>query len=122
MKISWLCRLLSISAFSLSFVGCTSNVKDVMNTETTMKDIVGGNSVPQSAQIVSPINSSLVGYTRTAINETEVLFPELPNPRLVMYVHPHMTPEGTPIPGYSVPLSFYESTQYAMPGELFGWE
>jgi conjugative transfer region lipoprotein (TIGR03751 family) len=39
-----------------------------------------------------------------------------------MYVHPHLTPDGTPIPGYSVPLYFYSEVQYAMPGELYGWE
>lgn len=60
----------------------------------------------------------LTGYTRTAGNELETLFPKLANPELVMYVYPHMTARGRPIPGYSTSFTLFEADQYALPGEV----
>ncbi len=124
MKNRWLIKACLINAFFL-VSGCMSNVKDVMHTDRDMKDVIGGGEkvLREERESVSrPINNDLVGYTRTAANESQVLFPELPNPRLVMYVYPHITAENSPIPGYSVPLYFYEEPQFAMPGEIYGWE
>ena len=60
----------------------------------------------------------LTAYTATTETETRNLFPTLPNPTLVMYVHPHLAgAEGLPVPGYSTPLTLYERTQYALPGD-----
>ncbi len=60
----------------------------------------------------------LAPYTRTQNNELDNLFPLLPNPQLVMYVDPHLSKNGHPIPGYSVPFKMYEKDEYAMPGEI----
>jgi conjugative transfer region lipoprotein (TIGR03751 family) len=60
----------------------------------------------------------LAGYTRTAQTEIEAIFPELPNPTLVMYVFPHLTGgERAPVPGYSTSFRMYEGAEYALPGE-----
>lgn len=58
-------------------------------------------------------------YTRTAANETTNLFPRLPNPDLVMYVYPHLSRSGEPmpVPGYTTVIPFYGRVQYAQPGE-----
>ncbi|MFZ7172560.1 TIGR03751 family conjugal transfer lipoprotein [Avibacterium volantium] len=58
-------------------------------------------------------------YTRTAENEIKNLFPKLPNPDLIMYVYPHLSASGEPmpIPGYSAVIPFYSRIQYAQPGE-----
>lgn len=46
-------------------------------------------------------------------------FARLPNPDLVMYVAPHLSPNGRyPIPGYSTVFPMYETVEYAMPGEV----
>lgn len=61
----------------------------------------------------------LAGYTRTAYNELEMLFPRLPNPTLVMYVFPHLAgPERVPVPGYATAFPLYERVEYALPGEV----
>lgn len=57
------------------------------------------------------------GYTREAANEIEQLFPMLPNPRIVLYVYPHFTAKGRPVPGYATAFSLYEKDEYALPGE-----
>jgi conjugative transfer region lipoprotein (TIGR03751 family) len=122
-KNNWLCRLGWISAL-LAGVGCTS-VEEVMKTDTTMKDVIFGSSADLNRardSVSRSFSPTLSGYTRDALNETDVLFSELPNPRLAMYVYPHLTPDNTPIPGYTVPLYFYDHPEYAMPGEAFGWE
>lgn len=56
-------------------------------------------------------------YTRNAGNEVEQLFPLLPNPQIVIYVPPHFTAKGRPIPGYTTVTRMYDRDEYAMPGE-----
>jgi conjugative transfer region lipoprotein (TIGR03751 family) len=56
-------------------------------------------------------------YTRNVLNETNMLFPMLPNPSLVMYIYPHISGSGVPVPGYATAFKIYETEQYALPGE-----
>ncbi len=68
-------------------------------------------------------NRDLHGYTRSAHDEIESVFTRLPNPTLILYVYPHLTsPGGHPVPGYTTAFPFYESTEYALPGEASGAE
>jgi conjugative transfer region lipoprotein (TIGR03751 family) len=62
----------------------------------------------------------LAGYTRDAHTEIQALFPQLPNPPLVMYVFPHLNGNGRPVPGYATSFPFYEKPEYALPGESGG--
>ena len=62
-------------------------------------------------------DTDLSGYTRTAYSEINELFPRLPNPTLIMYIDPHLTQAGHPVPGYSTAFPMYETEQYALPGE-----
>ena len=61
-------------------------------------------------------SADLDAYTRTANNELQILFPLLPNPKIVLYVFPHIA-EGVPVPGYSTSFSLYERDHYALPTE-----
>jgi conjugative transfer region lipoprotein (TIGR03751 family) len=63
----------------------------------------------------------LAGYTREAATEIDAQFPRLPNPDLVMYVFPHLSEQGYPVPGYSTVVPMYERVEYALPGEKEGW-
>lgn len=63
----------------------------------------------------------LEDYTRSAATEVEGLFPRLPNPDLVMYMFPHLSEQGYPVPGYSTTFSLYDRVEYALPGEAEGW-
>lgn len=61
----------------------------------------------------------LAGYSRTAHTELETIFPQLPNPTLVMYVFPHLAgSERVPVPGYATTFTLYERVEYALPGEV----
>ena len=61
---------------------------------------------------------SLHGYSRDSFNEITALFSRLPNPSFVLYIFPHLSAEGTPVPGYSTVFEMYESVEYALPGEM----
>jgi conjugative transfer region lipoprotein (TIGR03751 family) len=63
----------------------------------------------------------LEGYTREAATEIDARFPRLPNPDLVLYVFPHLSDAGHPVPGYSTVFPFYDTVEYALPGEREGW-
>lgn len=61
--------------------------------------------------------TSLDGYVRDARNEIHALFPQVPNPTLVMFVFSHLAgPVGVPMPGYATSFPMYEDIQYALPG------
>ena len=62
--------------------------------------------------------ADLHGYVRGAQAEIGALFPRLPNPTLIMFVYPHLTEQGTPVPGYATQFEMYERTEYALPGEV----
>ena len=73
----------------------------------------GGRSLPQAGI------EHYRGFVREAANEIDVMFPRLPNPTLVMYVFPHLSgDERTPVPGYVTTFPFYQTVEYALPGEV----
>lgn len=61
--------------------------------------------------------TNYTAYTRQEQSELNGLFPRLPNPDLCMYVYPHLSGEGSTIPGYTSCFPMYKTNQYAMPGE-----
>ena len=62
--------------------------------------------------------SDAPGYTRTAANELELLFPRLPNPDVFIYVPAHLATElRIPVPGYTTAVPLYDRVEYALPGE-----
>jgi len=71
----------------------------------------------QQGRAIHNGDADLSGYTRSAYNEINELFPRLPNPTLIMYIDPHLTHAGYPVPGYSTAFPMYEQEQYALPGE-----
>ena len=68
---------------------------------------------------VKPGRQNLRAYTREAANEINQVFPLLPNPQMVLYVFPHLSAEGAPVPGYSTAFPLYPVDQYALPGEVY---
>ncbi len=48
-------------------------------------------------------------------------FATLPNPTLLLYVYPHLSGDHQfPVPGYYTAFPLYETTQFALPGEVEG--
>jgi conjugative transfer region lipoprotein (TIGR03751 family) len=63
-------------------------------------------------------NPSSTPYTQSAEQSLQEQFPRLKNPTLIMYVFPHLSRDGqTPVPGYATGFSFYETIEFALPGE-----
>ncbi|TGD72161.1 TIGR03751 family conjugal transfer lipoprotein [Mangrovimicrobium sediminis] len=113
-------------------VGCAGTKETVLPQDgPTMKSIydqhmvdvqrsdqrraMGGQPLPQSGF------EHYRGFVREAANEIDTVFPRLPNPTLVMYIFPHLSGrERTPVPGYVTTFPFYETVEYALPGEVSG--
>ncbi len=107
--------------------GCASTKERVFEEHEmkTMRQIYDDKfgsvkSIDESVKkrIIQNDRGDLSGYTRTAESEVSVLFPLLPNPRLVMYIYPHLTDANLPVPGYVTSFFMYKHPEYAMPGEL----
>jgi conjugative transfer region lipoprotein (TIGR03751 family) len=110
--------LISISLLS----GCSSQ-KLIPDTGDEIlnvyKNHVGSTDiVPKMFRQLRNDRRDLTGYTRDANNEISQQFPRLPNPELSLYVFPHFSRKGHPVPGYSSAFLMYEKDEYAMPGEL----
>ena len=103
----------------LALTSCSSKAKKEIFDESgpSLADIYANPGAVQDN--VGFSDGNLDSYTRTADAELDVLFPELPNPRLVMYIFPHLSDEGAPIPGYSTSFYLYEHSRvFALPGEV----
>ncbi len=68
---------------------------------------------------LKPGKGHLHDFTREAANEINQVFPLLPNPQMVLYIFPHLSIEGAPVPGYTTAFPLYPVDQYAMPGEVY---
>ena len=124
-------KALALGWISLALIGCTSTKESVLPQDgPTMQALYeqhmaelyppaattpGGPPLPQAGI------AHYSGFVREAATEIESVFPRLPNPTLVMYVFPHLSgDERTPVPGYVTTFPFYETVEYALPGEVPG--
>ena len=88
---------------------------ELYKTQITNADVANINGIGGELRHGS---ADLTAYTRDANNELEILFPLLPNPKIVLFVFPHIA-EGVPVPGYATGFSLYEKDHYALPTEYF---
>jgi conjugative transfer region lipoprotein (TIGR03751 family) len=108
----------------ISLAGCSSTSPHLIPDTGPDTLTVYRNHIAESGSqpwMVRPIHADqrdLAGYTRDSANEIQQLFPRLPNPELVLYVFPHLTPKGRPVPGYTTSFLMYEKDEYALPGEI----
>ena len=121
-----------ISLVLLTLGGCATTKEDVLpQNMPTMAQVyrdhaTAGNAgedalldarAALSPWVVSSGDADLSGWTREASYETTLLFPHLPNPTIVLYVFPHVTSAGLPVPGYATAFPMYDSAPFALPGE-----
>jgi conjugative transfer region lipoprotein (TIGR03751 family) len=126
-------KILAVTLVSLISVvlttGCATKDDILPQSGPLMSDVYYGHmatshtlldkSRVQLGGVVGDAETDLAGYTRHANNELKTHFPKLNNPELVMYVFPHLTKEGNPVPGYVSSFNLYaQSTLYALPGEV----
>ncbi len=65
-------------------------------------------------------SAGAAAWTRSAERELSTRFPELRNPRINLYVFPHLSADGAPVPGYVSNFYLYEKARnFALPGEAF---
>jgi conjugative transfer region lipoprotein (TIGR03751 family) len=125
-------RLLTLISISALVASC-ANSKDTVLPQAgpTMKQIYDGHFASMNAGSLDHARTEAGGrpldlhpetrasYTRESATELDLHFPRLPNPTLVMYVYPHLAgPAHVPIPGYTTRFSMYETTEFALPGEV----
>jgi len=129
-------RRIAIAAVSISLLsGCATGSKDTILPQTgpTMKEVYDAHfehtrqrfrnaRIDMGRRGAADTPSNLDGYTREADAEIQAVFPRLPNRSLVMYVFPHLSAKGYPVPGYATRFPLYETVEYALPGEVEGWE
>jgi len=116
-------QLLLAILISLSLLSGCSSQKLIPDTGDEIlnvyKNHVGSTEiVPKMFRKLRNDRRDLTGYTRDANNEISQQFPRLPNPELSLYVFPHFSRKGHPVPGYSSAFLMYGKDEYAMPGEL----
>ncbi|MGR3808204.1 TIGR03751 family conjugal transfer lipoprotein [Pasteurella testudinis] len=124
-------KFIMIAVLGVMLSGCSTSQNELLPPgdssmlELWQKNSGSGTLIQSRADLTRDITPQAIrsteqqSYTRTAENEATALFPRLPNPDLVMYVYPHLSPTGEPIPipGYSTVIPFYGRVQYAQPGE-----
>lgn len=115
-------RVLYVILINALIMGCSSQ-KLIPNTGERIIDVytqhVGStDTVHKMFRDVRNDRRDLKGYTRDANNEINQKFPMLPNPELSIYIFPHFSRKGHPVPGYSSSYLMYEKNEYAMPGEF----
>ena len=126
---TWI-KPLFVIAVALSLTACATSKEDVIPQDgpdmvtlyDTHQRAAGAQRhlAQQRADLGRPIArgaGDLHAYTQQAANEIEQVFPLLPNPQLVLFVFPHLSIEGAPVPGYATAFPMYQIDQYAMPGE-----
>ena len=84
-------------------------------------DVTPVKSSPQGALEVA--HSAENGATLTATLQAARVqrqrdFPLLPNREFTLFVFPHLTSSGNPIPAYTTVWRLYEKDHYALPGEV----
>ena len=115
--------LISLSVFLESCANPFHARSPIPDDAMTIEQIYGRHSAAtvnfhQRINFVPDGTSQLEGYSRSVANELSVQFPRLPNPTIILYVYPHLSLEGTPVPGYSTLFQMYENVEYALPGEI----
>ena len=118
---------LVIVAAMTSMPGCTTPVREEIfeSGGPTTEEIWYGSGArsPLLDDVVgrNPGGSSgAAAWSRSADSELSALFPELRNPRIVLYVFPHLSAKGHPVPGYVTNFYLFEdSRNFALPGEAF---
>lgn len=123
MQVLILAGLISLGAFLASCANPFQARSPIPDDAMTIEQIYNHHSATTGKihkRFDSSLNgsSSLEGYSRSVTNELSVQFPRLPNPTIILYIFPHLSLEGTPVPGYSTMFQMYEKAEYALPSEI----
>ena len=111
-------RTLALTWISVGILaGCASSKNHVFGDDMPTMKTIHDHKFHHTNLEPAPLRP----LSATASN-TDTTFQWLPNPTLVMYVFPHLTEAGHPVPGYSTFFRLYTQDHIAAPGEYQGWE
>ena len=118
--------VLALTSSLVVLQGCVTTSEDIFGDDMTpMKEVyeqkVFGDGLNIRQQIARDIRDNSV-HVNAKLHRHKKAFPKLPNPELIMHVFPHITPNGTAVPGYTTAFDLYEKNHYALPGEVYGWK
>ena len=111
----------------IAMSGCAAPVRDqVFDDSGPTTEQVWHGAGPATALLGDHVGwnpgggAGAAAWSRSAENELSALFPELRNPRITLYVFPHLTVDGAPVPGYATFFRLFEgSSHFALPGEAY---
>lgn len=109
--------LISISVLLIS--GCASSKSRVFGKDMPSMKTIHDSKFQREESKPLP---SLVRDVQMTAPAIESEFQWLPNPTITMYVFPHLSGVGHPVPGYTTFFKLYTQDHIAAPGERSGWE
>ena len=118
-------RLIVLLIVFLS-AGCSTSRSTFVSEETkTMKDIYNekfnkaeGLSKADVSRPIRDAGDDLNPLVKREVKNLRSEFRYLPNPTLTMYIYPHLTDAGTPVPGYATFFTFYERDHIGLASEF----
>ncbi|CAC9473833.1 hypothetical protein [uncultured Gammaproteobacteria bacterium] len=110
----YLTRILPLLSIIFLLNGCEADLKTEKQGDKMDAFFQSNNNTSLSVLSKHGLNA---GFVRTQGTELENNFPVLPNPVLNMFVYPHLTKFGNPVPGYTTNFKLYEVDRYALPNE-----
>ncbi|BFM18941.1 TIGR03751 family conjugal transfer lipoprotein (plasmid) [Maricurvus nonylphenolicus] len=113
-------RTLALILISTAFIsGCASSKSRVFGQDMPSMKAIHDDKFQNedAAPLTKPLREV---HLKEPAADSE--FQWLPNPTLTMYVFPHLSGAGHPVPGYSTFFKFYTQDHVAAPGEIQGWE
>ncbi len=119
MTIRWI-KPIPLLFILIFLAGCSTSKEKIFKTDMpSMKTIYEEKF--GKAETVKPADyqRSLVENKHAISNKSQAVyenlkqqFPLAPNPIMVMYIFPHLTAAGTPVPGYHTYFKLYESDSF----------
>lgn len=109
--------LILISAVFIS--GCASSKSRVFGEDMPSMKAIHDSKFQQADAVPLPEPEREVQAT---LPVADSIFQWLPNPTLTLYVFPHLSGAGHPVPGYTTFFKLYTQNHIAAPSESAGWE
>lgn len=123
--------LLMITVLSSTLCACASNVQtgelpqNGLTVNEIYRDVLSENDEPNAMKQMTTSYSrkaNYSGYTRTATNETRSLFKVIDNPKVPIYVYPHVAKLGDEQimkPGFTTEFFLYKQNHFALNTEKY---
>ncbi len=88
--------------------GCTS--VELPQTQTSLRELYQQATTARADTVVTrPLSASMLpARSHDLERPLQRDFAVLPNPRLLLYVHPHFSASGDPVPGYATWFTVFE--------------